>query len=63
MLTQLTYYTLLIDLTHSPILYLDTDPPIYKSVLSIPKTSDLTCYPPSYHSDTLYPLNPLYLII
>jgi hypothetical protein len=45
----LTYYLfslltvpLLMTLTHSPILYLDTDLPIYKSALSIPKTSDLT---------------------
>jgi hypothetical protein len=46
MLTQLTYWSitvhLLIPLTHPPVLYLDMDPPVYKSALSIPKTSDLT---------------------
>jgi hypothetical protein len=42
MLTQLAYYTLTHLLTHSPVLYLDTESPIYKSALSIPKASDLT---------------------
>ena len=32
------YYTM----THSPVLYLDTESPVYKSALSVPKTSDLT---------------------
>jgi hypothetical protein len=32
-------------MTHSLVLYLDTDLPIYKSALSILKTSDLTWLP------------------
>ena len=36
------YCTITHTLTHGLVLYLDTDPPVYKSALDIPKTSDLT---------------------
>jgi hypothetical protein len=46
LLIQLDYWSitvhLLITLTHGLVLYLDMDPPVYKSALDVPKTSDLT---------------------
>jgi hypothetical protein len=33
LLIQLAYYTLFMDMTHPPILYLDTESPIYKDSL------------------------------
>jgi hypothetical protein len=63
MLTQLTYCTI----THAhdsfPILYLDTGSPIYKSALSIPKTSDLTWLSSQYLAPSKPPVSPLVAIL
>ena len=71
MLTQLDYWSITVRLLMDPVLYLDIDCYLYKTALSIPKTSDLS-WLSSHTKNPLYPLascntrpflEPLYWVI